>query len=200
MLTPTDLVHHLLGRPRLVLLSGLPGTLVGRPHGDSADHVQSTAGEEAQPDSAPEADLPQALPQIVQYTASAAGADDGETSWAAWRADRKGEVGLYAPHQELTCGGNNNWLQWDRVNVLSINAAMQDTEWNVHTRACAELCDADLILINLQEPQRAFGQHTGGTEDAEGEQGAMTWQHIIGPPGSRSSARTVKRPRVHRPR
>jgi len=52
----------------------------------------------------------------------------------------------------------------------------------------------------VQEPGRAFGQAMDGLEGAQGEQGAMSWQHIIGPPGSRNAARSVKRPKVHRPR
>ena len=52
----------------------------------------------------------------------------------------------------------------------------------------------------VQETGKAFGQAMDGLEGAQGEQGAMSWQHIIGPPGSRNAARTVKRPKVHRPR
>lgn len=55
-------------------------------------------------------------------------------------------------------------------------------------------------LICFQEPGRAFGQAGDGLRAAQGEQGSGQWQHIIGPPGSRSAARSVKRPRVHRPR
>lgn len=55
--------------------------------------LQSTATlEELQLESAAVQNSAQANPGTAQQRAPAAGADDGGVSWAAWRADQRGEV------------------------------------------------------------------------------------------------------------